>query len=570
MTYTPTLSGQRRSVSLVAFMLTAIPALGMFGIFSTVGGHPTAPEATPLLSDNFTQDSQLNGSTWRINGNATQNATGQVYPHAIVPPGINFSSTQGLEMSGVSGADMRTGIESLSSFYPPFVANVSVMGTSSHGAAFLFVLTNPSSTRWLAVDGYLNSGEGTAYGIGLDVRDPASGGGWMYLGNLVSSPSLGRWYDVTIEVSQNGLATVGVGSQGQPLGTMRVDIGAGAGPFVLGLMQAENSPPTVGNNVADWAQVSVLPIPMYRVTFSESGLPSGTNWSVTMNSQLLSSTTNSISFSEPNGSYTFSVGTISGYRVSPMSGSVTINGTDSNVSVIFTPQPPSQYSLIFSETGLPIGTNWSVTVGTTIHTSTVSTINFTELNGTYPYTVGMVVGYTAMSSSGSVTVNGTAKTVFISFAKANTETPYAVTFIETGLPFGANWSVTFNGSTKSSTTTTIIFQEPNGSYAFTVASVNGYSPNPSSGPVKVTGAAVTQSITFRGSTSNGKTNQTSGVFGLPGQDGYILIGGIVAAVVAATAALVFLKGRKKKGIPGDGVQDTKNIVVGTAEQVAVK
>lgn len=51
------------------------------------------------------------------------------------------------------------------------------------------------------------------------------------------------------------------------------------------------------------------------------------------------------------------------------------------------------------------------------------------------------------------------------------------------------------------------------------------------------------------------TNNTppSTFLGLSGYDGYILIGVIVAAVVAATAALVFLKGRKKKGIPGYGV-----------------
>ncbi|MEM3191211.1 MAG: hypothetical protein QW292_03805 [Candidatus Parvarchaeota archaeon] len=40
---------------------------------------------------------------------------------------------------------------------------------------------------WAAVDGYLNSSERGAYGIGLHIRYSASSR-WVYLGNLVNSP----------------------------------------------------------------------------------------------------------------------------------------------------------------------------------------------------------------------------------------------------------------------------------------------------------------------------------------------------------------------------------------------
>ncbi|MEM3489441.1 MAG: hypothetical protein QXO75_07300, partial [Nitrososphaerota archaeon] len=43
----------------------------------------------------------------------------------------------------------------------------------------------------------------------------------------------------------------------------------------------------------------------YSVTFTESGLPAGTSWSVTLNGVTLSSSSNSIVFSEPNGSYSY-------------------------------------------------------------------------------------------------------------------------------------------------------------------------------------------------------------------------------------------------------------------------
>ncbi len=304
----------------------------------------------------------------------------------------------------------------------------------------------------------------------------------------------------------------------------------------------------------------------YVVTFSESGLPSSTSWSMTLN-EAMKSGTGSIAFTEPNGSYSFSVGAVTGYTASPSSGSLTVNGGAVSKAITFTALPPGQYSLVFSETGLPTGTNWSVTVGTTTHTSTGSTMSFNEANGTYSYTVGTVVGYATRHSSGSVTINGTPKTVTIPFLALSTIAPYPVTFTETGLPTGTSWSVTLNGQTLSSTTSAITFQEANGSYAFTVGSVSGYTVGPSSGTIKVNGAAVSQAITFTSSTSPGKTNPTPGFLGLPGYDGYILIGVIVAAAAAGAVILLL---RKRNPPRGDGVQDSKNIADGAAEQVAVE
>ena len=343
--------------------------------------------------------------------------------------------------------------------------------------------------------------------------------------------------------------------------------------YVIGTVAGYTASPSSGNIL-----VIGFPIPQsiaftltspgnYRVTFQESGLPSGTSWSVTISGSTITSTTSSIAFGEPNGSYSFSVGAVAGYTTSPPSGTINVSGAAVSKAITFTALPPGQYSLVLSETGLPTGTNWSVTVGTTTHTSTGSTISFTEVNGTYSYTVGAVTGYTATPSSGSVTVNGAAKTVSIAFAKASAGTTYAVTFTETGLPTGTSWSVTLNGSTKSSTTATITFQEPNGSYAFTVGSVSGYTVGPSPGAIKVNGVAVSQSITFTSSTSPGKTNQTNGFLGLPGYEGYILVG-VIVAVAAAGAVILLL--RKRNPPRGDGVQDSKNIADGAAEQVAVE
>jgi len=73
---------------------------------------------------------------------------------------------------------------------------------------------------------------------------------------------------------------------------------------------------------------------------------------------------------------------------------------------------------------------------------------------------------------------------------------YRVTFHETGLPSGTPWSVTLNGITESSTGASISFWDPNGTYAFTVGSVSGYTPHPSLGAVLVSGVNQSLLITW--------------------------------------------------------------------------
>ena len=161
-----------------------------------------------------------------------------------------------------------------------------------------------------------------------------------------------------------------------------------------------------------------------------------------------------------------------------------------------------------------------------------------------------MASYTANITSGSVTVNGGPVSRSITFTPAfHVRTTYAVTFSEGGLTSGTSWSVTLNGSTLSSTTPTITLQEVNGSYAFTVGTVSGYSSSPSSGTVKVNSGPAGQSITFTGSSSTGKTNQTTGFLGLPGSEGYILIVAIVAVVAAVVVAVLLARKRKGGQVP---------------------
>ena len=77
--------------------------------------------------------------------------------------------------------------------------------------------------------------------------------------------------------------------------------------------------------------------------------------------------------------------------------------------------PPTIYALTFAEAGLGPGTSWTVTLNGTVASSTTSTIAFNGSNGTYPFTVDPVPGYTISPSSGSVTVNGAATLTNLTF-----------------------------------------------------------------------------------------------------------------------------------------------------------
>jgi thermopsin len=73
---------------------------------------------------------------------------------------------------------------------------------------------------------------------------------------------------------------------------------------------------------------------------------------------------------------------------------------------------------------------------------------------------------------------------------------FHIRFHETGLTAGTVWSVTANGYTQSTNTTSMVFFEPNGVYAFLVNPVTGFTAHPASGAAVVNGAAVQEAIHF--------------------------------------------------------------------------
>ncbi len=184
---------------------------------------------------------------------------------------------------------------------------------------------------------------------------------------------------------------------------------------------ADTVSPASGNVVVNGAALSepvvfsVIVVPTYAVTFTESGLASGINWTVTLNSSVQHSTSATIVFTESNGNYSYSVHSVAGYRESPASGNLIVSGAPASVPVTFTALPPTTYQLTFTQSGLISGTNWSVTVNGQLQSSEGSSITFNEPNGTYTFTPTNVSGYTVVPTKLQVSIQGEGLNEIISF-----------------------------------------------------------------------------------------------------------------------------------------------------------
>jgi len=206
------------------------------------------------------------------------------------------------------------------------------------------------------------------------------------------------------------------------------------------------------------------------VTFVESGLPSGTNWTAIVSGSAKSSVGTSIAFMEANGTFSFSILGVTGYSASPASGSVTVNGADVTKPITWT---VTTYTVTFDETGLLGTTIWAVTLGGSLQSNVSTPIIFHEPAGAYNFSVQTITGYSANPATGSLLVIATAVSQTIVFSKL-----FSVTLTETGLPANTDWSVALNGQIGAANTSVtpnqISFQEPNGSYSLVVLGVAGY------------------------------------------------------------------------------------------------
>jgi DNA-binding beta-propeller fold protein YncE len=100
------------------------------------------------------------------------------------------------------------------------------------------------------------------------------------------------------------------------------------------------------NETVIWSQV------LYKVTFTETGLPQGTTWSIDFDNTTKSSLSNIIVFDVPNGTFSYIVGTEHGFKL-VYGNNVTVNGSSlsQNINFVRIPSNTTYYIIIGSVAG---------------------------------------------------------------------------------------------------------------------------------------------------------------------------------------------------------------------------
>ncbi len=206
----------------------------------------------------------------------------------------------------------------------------------------------------------------------------------------------------------------------------------------------------------------------YTVSFTETGLQPGSQWSVSLGSITLESTTQVIVFPQDaaeNISSNFTVSPALGSLPAEGSGTLELNGTNQVIQIQFVPY---ESRVVFAETGNPQNSPWAVSIAGFVETSTSPQLNFSLQNGSYAYHVSSNAGF---SFTGSVTVSGLT-TVNVKFPAY-----YYLNVSEEGLPSGTPWTILLSGIEYNTTSGYILIPLVNGNYSLAAIGPVGVSVN---------------------------------------------------------------------------------------------
>jgi YVTN family beta-propeller protein len=159
------------------------------------------------------------------------------------------------------------------------------------------------------------------------------------------------------------------------------------------------------------------------VTFTETGLPSGTPWNISARGgpTLLADSAQAVFYvvedtnSGPFGTaYTFLLPSAHGYVALDPHPTANVTTSPVSISVSFR-LGPAEYAVRFNESGLATGVGWNVAVNDTRQESTGGSITFYESNGSYGYSLGSVPTYVPPTSPSTLAVRGASVSVMIPF-----------------------------------------------------------------------------------------------------------------------------------------------------------
>ena len=162
--------------------------------------------------------------------------------------------------------------------------------------------------------------------------------------------------------------------------------------------------------------VPLVPMTLYSVTFTETGLSVGALWNVTVNGVETGSTSATIVIWLGNGTYALVVTPPSGYTVLTAPALVTVTGSAQGVAVTFVPLD----LLEVMQTGLPTDLEWAVTVNGTGTGNVAMTVD----NDT------QAIDFQLIPGTYNVSVNATGFVPSVPYIQVTLQTPMMV------VPFG--------------------------------------------------------------------------------------------------------------------------------------
>ena len=267
------------------------------------------------------------------------------------------------------------------------------------------------------------------------------------------------------------------------------------------------------------------------VSFTESGLPTSTPWTVALNgtSSTAVAAPTTIVAQAQNGSASFAAGLELHYTAHPASGTITIAGAPTSVAIAY---GGASFGVTFTETGIAAKklahAGWTVVVNGTFEHSTGSSVTFTLPFGSVPFVVIGPTGNVVNSISGPVsgwTLSVTAnEAVGVNFAPGKTAN---LAFHEKHLAKHTSWCVSVESYELCSSTPTIRFVGlTHGTYSYAIEPVAGES---------ATATYDHASIALTGSLAVTKTAKVTVTFSASGAG---LHGAAAVASLAATLGSV--------------------------------
>ena len=326
-------------------------------------------------------------------------------------------------------------------------------------------------------------------------------------------------------------------------------------PWISGSSLNVN-PMTGGEGVNTWYTVGYGSTPA-TVRFNETGLPSGTQWSITVGGTAESTVRATLAVSLSPGTYDYDVGFVQGYLVSPANGTVVVSSVNRTVNISYVPFGTGPTApLTFSADGLITGSaTWSVLLtaptpatatdpqGPGLVRTRAQSVTVELPLGTYAFAASSLSGYALEGGTGSVVLPASGASHTITYSPTFGFT-YAVVFSATGLTTGVPWSAALGGVSQTTDTPgNLTFYVVNGTYSFDAMSL-GWSTVRLNATVVVVGDSLAQGAVAQSRNVAFVRQTYSLTFMAAGLDGAsvpwsVAVNGLNETAAAGTSALSF-------------------------------